>query len=197
MAHLAAKHNIEAVIVGASAGGVHALLNLFSGLPSQFRLPIVAVLHLPSGRDSQLPEIFRTRLTMAVREAADKEKIVPGTLYFAGSGYHLSVELDRSFSLSCEEPVNYSRPSIDVLMASAADAYGAGLVGILLTGANFDGSNGMARIKEKGGITVVQNPVDAEVPTMPESAIRKSPPSLILTLAEIRDLLFELDDNLC
>jgi len=152
---------------------------------------------LPSGRDSQLPEIFRTRLTMAVREAADKEKIVPGTLYFAGSGYHLSVELDRSFSLSCEEPVNYSRPSIDVLMASAADAYGAGLVGILLTGANVDGSNGMARIKEKGGITVVQNPVDAEVPTMPESAIRKSPPSLILKLAEIRDLLFELDDNLC
>lgn len=197
MAYLLEKHNIEAVVVGASAGGVHALLNLFSGLPAHFRLPIVTVLHLSSGRDSQLPEIFRHRLSMNVREAADKEKIKPSTLYFAGPGYHLSVEADRSFSLSCEEPLNYSRPSIDVLMVSAADAYGTSLAGILLTGANLDGSDGMAHIKERGGITVVQDPAEAEVPTMPESAIRRSPPSLILTLADIRNLLIELNDTSC
>lgn len=129
MVYLAPGHNIEAIVIGASAGGVQALLSLFSGLPSDFRLPIVTVLHLASGRDSQLPEIFRHRLTLDVREAADKEKIKPSTLYFAGPGYHLSVEADRSFSLSCEEPLHYSRPSINVLMVSAADAYGSGLAG--------------------------------------------------------------------
>ena len=197
MVYLAAKQNIEAVVIGASAGGVHALLSLFSGLPAHFHLPIVTVLHLSSGRDSQLPEIFRRRMTLDVREAADKEKIKPSTLYFAGPGYHLSVETDRSFSLSCEEPMHYSRPSIDVLMASAADAYGSSLAGILLTGANVDGAAGLARIGGRGGITVVQDPTEAEVPIMPQAAIGRSPPSFILTLDDIRNLLLELDETSC
>ena len=195
MAHRAAKQNIEAVVSGASAGGVHALLSLFSGLPAHFHLPIVTVLHLSSGRDSQLPEIFRHRMTLDVREAADKEKIKPSTLYFAGPGYHLSVETDRSFSLSCEEPMHYSRPSIDVLMTSAADAYGSSLAGILLTGANVDGAAGLAHIGGRGGITVVQDPTEAEVPIMPQAAIRRLQPSLILTLDGIRNLLLELDET--
>lgn len=188
---------IEAVVIGASAGGVHALLRLLSGLPDHFRLPVVAVLHLPEGRDSQLVELFRNRLSIAVREAADKEKIAAATLYFAGPGYHLSVEMDRSFSLSCEAPVQYSRPSIDVLMESAADAYGPGLAGILLTGANFDGAAGLAKIQQRGGLTVVQDPAEAEVSTMPEAAIRKLRPNLILTLDGIHSLLLKLDGNSC
>ena len=186
---------VEAVVIGASAGGVHALLTLLSGLPTNFFLPIIAVLHLPKGRSSRLAEVFQQRLAMSVREAADKQAIAPSTLYFAGSGYHLSIEIDRTFSLSCEDPVNYSRPSIDVLMESAADAYGARLAGVLLTGANVDGAAGLARIKQQGGMTVVQDPAEAQVATMPEAAIRKMKPNLILTLDGIRQLLVELDQN--
>lgn len=193
----APAHRIEAIVIGASAGGVHALLALLSGLPAGFRLPIVAVLHLPEDRDSLLVDIFRNRLQMAVREAADKESIAPGTLYFAGPGYHLSVEMDRSFSLSCEPPVEYARPSIDVLMASAADAYGAHLAGILLTGANFDGAAGLAKIRRHGGLTVVQDPAEAQAPTLPEAAIRTLRPDLILTLDRIKTLLLTLDGNSC
>lgn len=192
---VAARHAVEAVVIGASAGGVHALLALLSGLPAHFSLPIIAVLHLPKERDSRLADVFQQRLGMTVREAADKETIAPSTLYFAGSGYHLSIETDRTFSLSCEEPVNYSRPSIDVLMESAADAYGASLAGVLLTGANFDGAAGLARIKQRGGLTAVQDPAEAQVATMPQAAIRKLKPNLILTLDGIRQLLIQLDHN--
>lgn len=192
---VAARHAVEAVVIGASAGGVHALLALLSGLPERFLLPIIAVLHLPKERDSRLADVFQQRLAMTVREAADKETIAPSTLYFAGSGYHLSIEMDRTFSLSCEEPVNYSRPSIDVLMESAADAYGPSLAGVLLTGANFDGAAGLARIKQRGGLTAVQDPAEAQVATMPQAAIHKLKPNLILTLDGIRQLLIQLDQN--
>ena len=184
---------IEAVVMGASAGGVHALLAVLADLPRSFRLPLIVVLHLPEGRVSRLAEIFQRRLPIAVREAADKESIAPATLYFAGPGYHLSVEMDRTFSLSCEEAVHYSRPAIDVLMASAADTYGPALAGILLTGANGDGAAGLARISQAGGLTVVQDPAEAEASTMPKAAIRMQQPDLILKLAAIRDLLLKLD----
>ncbi|MDB5963822.1 MAG: chemotaxis protein CheB [Polaromonas sp.] len=192
-----AKRKVEAVIIGASAGGVEALLMLLSGLPERFRLPVITVLHLPEDRESQLAAIFRQRSPVAVHEAADKEAIVPGTLYFAGPGYHLSVERDRSFSLSCEAPVHFSRPSIDILMESAADTYGAGLAGILLTGANYDGALGLAKIRQRGGLTVVQDPAEAQVATMPEAAIRRLQPDLILRLQDIRSLLLQLDKNSC
>jgi two-component system, chemotaxis family, protein-glutamate methylesterase/glutaminase len=194
---VAKAHAIEAVVIGASAGGVHALLAVLSGLPDNFRLPVVALLHLPEDRESRLSEIFRHKLALQVREAADKERIAPATLYFAGSGYHLSVEMDRSFSLSCEPPVHHSRPSIDVLMESAADAYGAGLAGILLTGANADGAAGLARIRQRGGLTVVQDPAEAQVAAMPQAAIGMLQPSLILTLDGIRNLLPQLDEHSC
>ena len=185
--------SIEAVVIGASAGGVQALLTVLADLPRSFHLPLIVVLHLPEGRDSQLAEIFQYRLPIEVREAADKETILPGTLYFAGPDYHLLVEMDRTFSLSSEEPLHYSRPSINVLMESAADAYGPALAGILLTGANEDGATGMARIKQQGGLTVVQDPAEAAVPTMPEAAIRRQAPDFILTLASIRDFLLKFD----
>jgi len=185
----------EAVVIGGSAGGVDALVTLLPALPAGYRLPVICILHMPADRESRLAELFDERLPMPVREAADKEEIVPGTVYFAGPGYHLSVERDRTFSLSCEPPVHFARPAIDVLMESGADAYGAGLVGILLTGANHDGADGMAHIRARGGFTVVQDPADAQVATMPAAAIERSQPNLILPLARIHALLPMLEMN--
>jgi two-component system chemotaxis response regulator CheB len=184
-----AGRRIEAVVIGASAGGVEALGALLPSLPAGYGLPVFCILHLPGDRESRLAELFGERLPLPVREAADKEGIAPGTVYFAGAGYHLSVEKDFTFSLSCEPPVHYARPAIDVLMESSADAYGPGLVGILLTGANHDGAEGMARIHASGGLTVVQDPADAQVATMPKSAIDRFTPHLILPLARIGALL--------
>lgn len=188
----AAARAIEAVVVGASAGGFEALLELLKGLPRTYPMPLVAVLHLPEHHESRLAELFGYRLELQVREARDKESLAPGVLYFAPAGYHLSIENDYSFSLSCEERVSYARPSIDVLFASAADAYGDGLAGILLTGANFDGAAGLVGIQVAGGLTVVQDPASAEVPTMPEAALRRMTPDLTLPLAEIHSLLRRL-----
>ncbi|MDU9413815.1 chemotaxis protein CheB [Pseudomonas sp. zfem005] len=183
----------DAVVVGASAGGVEALLTVFSGLPADYALPLVCVLHLPESRDSLLADLFSRRLALRVKEAEDKESLRPGTLYFAAPGYHLSIERDRSLSFSREEPLHYSRPSIDVLFESAADCFQERLVGVLLTGANQDGAAGLAAIKQGGGLTVVQDPLEAQVPTMPEAALASHVPDHILPLRGIRALLAQLD----
>jgi two-component system chemotaxis response regulator CheB len=186
---------IEAVVIGASAGGVGALLRLLPGLPTGYGRAVVALLHMPDGRQSHLAEVFQQRMALPVREAADKEPVSSGTLYFGGSGYHLSVETDRSFSLSCEAPLHFARPAIDYLMESAADAYGPALAGILLTGANQDGAAGMAAIGRAGGLTVVQDPAEAEVATMPRETIRLRAPDLILPLNDIHTLLLMLEND--
>ncbi|ELX11881.1 chemotaxis protein-glutamate methylesterase CheB [Janthinobacterium sp. HH01] len=190
-----AGRTVEAVVIGASAGGVGALLQLLPGLPADYGRAVVALLHLPEFRQSHLAEVFQQRMAMPVREAADKEAVSSGTLYFAGSGYHLSVESDRSFSLSCEAPLHFARPAIDYLMESAADVYGPALLGILLTGANHDGAAGMAAIARAGGLTVVQDPEQAEVATMPREAIRLHRPDLVLPLDAIQTLLLMLEKN--
>ncbi|UVM75033.1 MULTISPECIES: chemotaxis protein CheB [Pseudomonas] len=184
---------IEAIVVGASAGGVEALLKVFSRLRPGFSLPILVVLHLPDERHSQLAQVFGHRLAVPVEEARDKQDIVPGTLYVATPGYHLSIEADRSLSLSLEEPVHHSRPSIDVLFESAADVYGGHLLAVVLTGANSDGARGLAKVKALGGITVVQDPEEAQVPTMPEAALTLHEPDHILTLQGIGQLLAGLE----
>ncbi|MEN0105994.1 MAG: chemotaxis protein CheB [Pseudomonas sp.] len=188
---------LQAVVVGASAGGVQALLQVFGGLSAGFRLPIVTVLHLPDDRRSQLAEVFQQRLGIRVKEADDKESLQGGVLYFAASGYHLLIENDRSFALSREEPLHFSRPSIDVLFESAADVYGPALMGVLLTGANEDGAQGMATIKQCGGLTVVQDPADAQVPTMPQAALALAPADFVLPLPGIQALLAELNRSPC
>ncbi|VWX58236.1 putative chemotaxis protein-glutamate methylesterase [Burkholderiales bacterium 8X] len=189
----ARSRRVDAIVAGASAGGVDALIRLFSGLPSQWRLPLVVVLHLPENHASQLVEVFRQYVPFAVREAEDKAPVVPGTLYFAPPGYHLSIERNRLFSLSCEPPVLFSRPSIDVMMASAADAYGPALAGFLLTGANDDGAQGLLAIHRAGGLTAVQDPAEAQVPTMPNAAIAGHAPDCVRPLAGLRALLLNLD----
>jgi len=136
--------------------------------------------------------VLGARLSLPVREAQDKEPIQPGTVYVASANYHLLIEHDHSFSFSSDAPVSYARPSIDVLMASAADAYGPALAGVLLTGANMDGAEGMAAIKSGGGLTIVQQPQDADVATMPEAAIARCAPDHILPLKDIRHMLLRL-----
>jgi len=190
-----AGRRVEAVVIGASAGGVEALGALLPALPAGYTLPVFCILHLPGDRESRLAELFAERLPLRVKEAVDKEAIEPGTVYFAGAGYHLSVESDFTFSVSCEPPVHFARPAIDVLMESSADAYGAGLAGILLTGANHDGAAGMAAIHAAGGLTVVQDPDEAQVATMPQSAIDRFTPHLILPLARIGALLPMLESD--
>lgn len=180
---------IKMVVIGGSAGGVDALVGLVPALPAGFGPAVTCILHVPPDRDSRLAELFAMRAALPVREAQDKEPIQPGTVYFAGSGYHLSIEQDRSFSLSCEPPVQFARPAIDILMESAADVYGPALAGILLTGANYDGADGMCRIRERGGLTIVQDPEEAQASTMPEEAIRRCAPHLVLPLAGIRAVL--------
>lgn len=186
---LLSGRRIELVVIGGSAGGVDALIGLLPAIPAGFGAAVVCILHVPPDRDSRLAELFELRAALPVREARDKETIEPGIIYFAGSGYHLSVERDRTFSLSCEPPVQFARPAIDVLMESAADACGPLLAGILLTGANYDGADGMCRIRERGGLTIVQDPEEAQASAMPGEAIRRCAPHLVLPLSGIRALL--------
>ncbi len=188
---------IEAIVMGASAGGVEALLALLSPLRQGFVLPIIIVLHLPDDRRSQLAEVFARRLALPVAEASDKQEIEAGTVYFATPGYHLSVEQDRSLSLSLEDRVHYSRPSIDFLFESAAHVYGSALAAILLTGANHDGARGLAEVKHFGGLTIVQDPGDAQVATMPLAALNVQQPDHVLPIHGIGRLLVELERIAC
>jgi two-component system chemotaxis response regulator CheB len=190
-------NGIQAVALGASAGGVSALLQLFHDLPVDFQIPLVCVLHLPDDRHSQLAEVFSRRLRRPVCEAQDKQPVAPGMIYFAGPGYHLSVEQDRCFSLSQEERVYFSRPAIDILFESAADAYGPALLGVLLTVANEDGARGLAQIKQLGGYTIVQDPHEAQVATMPNAALALHRPDHILPLSGIGQLLAKLEFSEC
>lgn len=187
----------EAVVLGASAGGVEAMLSVFGYLPAAFDLPIVAVLHLPENQPSQLASVFERRLRRPVQEAQDKAPLEPGMIYVAGPGYHLSIEQDRSFSLSQEPRVHFSRPSIDILFESAADVYGAGLVGVLMTGASQDGASGLSRIAQAGGLTVVQDPAEARISTMPQAALSLFRPDHVLTLDRIGSLLAGLEAGEC
>ncbi|MBU1331910.1 MAG: chemotaxis protein CheB [Gammaproteobacteria bacterium] len=188
---------LQALMLGGSAGGVTALLCLLETLPADYRLPVVMLLHLPDDRHSELAQVFQRRLALRVKEAEGGETLQPACVYVAPPGYHLLIEQDRSFSLSREAPQHHSRPSIDVLFESAADAYGAALAAVLLTGANQDGAAGLAAVKAHGGLTIVQDPTDAQVPTMPEAALALHTPDYVLALPDLRALLKELDKSPC
>lgn len=184
---------IEAIVIGGSAGSIEALSGLLPVLPADFTLPIVVVIHLPSGKPSYLTSVLEARCRLPVKEAEDKEPLAPGTLYVAAPDYHLLIERSRCFALSVDDPVHFSRPSIDVLFETAAGAFGSTLVGVLLTGANEDGARGMARIKAGGGITIVQSPDTCSVATMPEAAMRMTTVDHVSPPADIGALLVQLE----
>jgi two-component system chemotaxis response regulator CheB len=183
---------IEGVVIGASAGGIEALSVILPALPATLAASVFIVLHLPRERPSLLVEIFEKRCALPIREAEDKEPAAPGTVYFAPPDYHMLLEKNRQIALSTDEPVHYSRPSVDVLFESAADAYGKRLLGIILTGANEDGAAGLHAIHRAGGLTVVQKPDSAKVPLMVVSALQRSPVDFVLPLEQIADLLAAL-----
>lgn len=182
----------KAVVIGASAGAVEALSVILPSLPATFRLPVVVVVHVPPDRRSILADLFQAKCRLSVREAEDKEPLAGGTVYFAPPDYHLFIEADKSFSLSNDDPVLFSRPSIDVLFESAADAYGPDLIAIVLTGANHDGAHGLRTIAEAGGFTIVQDPAGAFASAMPEAAREMCPGARVLPLAAIADYLKEV-----
>lgn len=184
----------EAIVIGVSAGGMNALGTILSCLPIDFALPIIIVQHMdPESRD-YLPDHLDRKCNISVKEAEEKERIVKGVAYIAPPNYHLLLEEDRTFSLSADELVNYSRPSIDVMFESAADVYGRRLVGVVLTGANADGSEGLKKIKRAGGLAIVQDPTTAHVDIMPKAAIAASKVDHVLALEEIADLFKKLSN---
>lgn len=184
---------MEAVVIGASAGGIEALKKILYDLPESFSLPVIIVLHLPAGQPSLLPGLFKHKLKLKVKEAEQLESIKGGTVYFAPPGHHLVIEKNKTFSLTLEAPVHFSRPSIDVLFESVAKSFGESLVGILLTGANEDGAMGLKKIKEAGGIAIVQNPICAEMPAMPAGGMPYASNEGILSLDKIADFLQQLN----
>jgi two-component system chemotaxis response regulator CheB len=186
---------VDAIVIGASAGGVEALMALLPALSVAFRIPILIVLHLPRDRPSLLAQIFVQKCALPVCEAADKEPVRPGTVYFAPPDYHLLIDEGPCLALSADELVNYSRPSIDVLFESAADVYGARLLGIILTGANEDGAEGLAAIHAAGGATIVQRPDSAQVKQMVAAALNRNPASHVLDLQGIAAVLRTLDEG--
>jgi two-component system chemotaxis response regulator CheB len=179
----------RAIVIGGSAGALDALGAILPALPADFRLPVAIVLHLLPARPSQLASVLSLHARLPVREVEDKQPFEAGCIYVAPPNYHLLLENTGCFSLSVEDPVLFSRPSIDVLFDSAAEAYGKGLVGVLLSGANEDGAAGLRRIAAAGGTTVVQDPSTAPSRAMPEGALRLFTPRHVLPLASIGPFL--------
>jgi two-component system chemotaxis response regulator CheB len=183
----------EAIVIGVSSGGMNAMKVIFSLLPKDFNTPVIIVQHIGAHSDSLWVKLLNDKSNLPIKEADEKEKIENGKVYFAPPNYHLLIEKDRTLSLTVDERVNYSRPSIDVLFESAAEAYTDKLIGVILTGSNNDGTNGIKRVKECGGLAIVQNPETAESAYMPKSAIAAIKPDYILSLEGITELLITLD----
>ena len=181
------------IVLGASAGGVTALQRFLRLLKPNFSIPLVVVQHMPSGTQVNMDLVYGSATSLVVSQAEPNMQVRPGHCYFAQPGYHLLFETSGEFSLSQDEPVNFSRPSIDVTFESAALAFGPGAVGVLLTGANRDGAQGLQQIHLHGGLTLVQDPTEAEVATMPQAALDIFKPDHVLTLAGIAKVLSSLD----
>jgi len=185
----------DAIVIGVSSGGMNAMNVMFPLLPKEFKIPIIIVQHINARSDSQWIKLLNSKYKLCIKEVDEKELIEQGIVYIAPPNYHLLIEKNKTFSLTVDERINFARPSIDVLFESAAEAYKSKLIGIILTGSNNDGSKGIKRIKEYGGLTIIQNPETAESSYMPASAISSITPDYILSLEEIMKLLLSLDQK--
>ncbi|MBD2414881.1 chemotaxis protein CheB [Nostoc calcicola FACHB-389] len=183
--------SFKIVVIGTSLGGLSALKIILQRLPVDFSVPIAIVQHRHKESNKTLQELLQESISLPIQEVEDKDEILPRHIYLAPADYHLLVEPGH-FALSTDEPVSYARPSIDVLFESAADIYGEQVIGIILTGANHDGMQGLKKIKARGGITIVQEPATAESSIMPEAAISAVAVDWILTLSDIADQIVKL-----
>lgn len=179
------------VVIGTSWGGLAALVQLLGGLPGDFSLPVAVVQHRSKDSERLLPELLQDATDLKVCEMDDKDPLMPGTVHLAPANYHALID-SGSISLTVEDPVRFSRPSIDVLFMSAADTYRSGTIGVVLTGANEDGSRGLQHIVKRGGRALVQDPKTAEIPIMPVAAIKAVPSAEVLALDAIAPRLIEL-----
>jgi two-component system chemotaxis response regulator CheB len=178
----------DILLIGGSAGSLEVIIGLIPFFTADMPLAIVLVLHRRSG-ESVLAELLREKTTFKVQEVEEKDPIEPGTIYIAPADYHLLIEQNRTFSLDYSEKVNYSRPSIDVTFEAAAEVYQDKVAAMLLSGANADGTEGLKRIQENGGMTIVQLPSDASVSYMPQQALEELHPDYILDTAGLIDLI--------
>jgi two-component system chemotaxis response regulator CheB len=185
----------QAIVIGTSAGGLFALSNILTILPPDYPIPVIIAQHRSKDQPHLLEEVLQSKCRIRIKQADEKEKVESAFVYIAPPDYHLLIEEDRTFSLSCDPPVNHSRPSIDVLFETAALAFGKTLIGIILTGANGDGARGIATIKKMGGITIAQDPADAQFPVMPEAAIATNQIVYIRTLEEIGSFLLKIANS--
>ncbi len=183
---------LAALAFGASAGGVEALSSLLPCLRPGCGVSVLVVVHLPRERPSLLATVFASKCALPVTEAQDKQPIAPETIYFAPPDYHMLVDEGPQLALDADELVHFSRPSVDVLFESVADAYGPRAAGVMLTGANQDGALGLAAIARRGGPTFVQDPTSASASAMPAAALRLAPASRILDLPALSSLLSTL-----
>lgn len=186
--------SIGLIVVGASWGGLGALTKLFSGMPAKFNAPIVVVQHRSRHADNLLASLLQDITKLRVIDVEDKEPLEPNSVYIAPANYHLLVE-DSHLSLTTDPQVRFSRPSIDVTFTSAGDVYGPKTVGVVLTGANDDGSRGLRHIVTRGGMGIIQDPATAESPVMPQAARAAVPEAEVLPLLEIGPRLIALTSN--
>ena len=177
---------------GTSAGGVNALIRIFERLPKDFACPIIVVQHLSSSTSIDVQTVYGENFKRRVYEIEDKMPIEEGITYMAPGGYHVMIERDRTFALNVDEPVNYSRPSIDVFFESAGRAFHRDLIGVLMTGANQDGASGLKVAHELGAKTIVQSVDDAEYKEMPRAALAMFEPTYVATVAEMPELIVGL-----
>lgn len=182
-------HSFQVIAIGVSTGGVTALRKLLGELPSNFAVPLLIVQHISPEAGDGLARLLDEQCAIHIKEADEGEKICPGTAYIAPPNYHLLVSAGGELNLSIDPPVSYARPSVDVLFESAAKAFGATAIGIILTGANHDGSQGLKCIHQAGGVSIVQDPADAEAAEMPKAAIAAAQVDHVIPLSEIAPLL--------
>ena len=181
----------SAVAIGTSWGGLAALTKLLGALPSDFGIPIVVVQHRSKDSEQLLVQLLQDATDLTVSEIEDKDPLNPGAVHVAPANYHVLID-DGYLSLTIEEPVRFSRPSIDVMFNSLADTYQSAAIGVVLTGANEDGARGLAQIVQRGGRALVQDPKTAEIPIMPAAAIRAVPTAEVLSLDALAPRLIEL-----
>ena len=193
--YITKSHKYKVIVIGVSTGGTKALKTILSVLPSKFALSVIIVMHRHKDTDGYLERLLDSECKMRVKQADEKEEIKAGVVYLAPPNYHLLIEDDGTFSMSVAGAVNYARPSVDVVFESAAEVYGKGLIGVVLTGANKDGSQGLKKIKEAGGLAIVQIPETAEVSDMPRAAIAAVKPDYVLSLEKIGPLLRKLESK--
>jgi len=183
----------KAIVIGGSAGSFHVLQDLLSKIPAEFAIPIIICCHRLKHIKNGFIEALSTKSIKQVKEPEDKEVIKRGMVYLAPANYHMNIEMGYTFSLSTEQMVNNSRPSIDITFETAAYTYKERLIGILLTGANKDGALGMKRIKERGGLTVVQDPMQCAMDTMPKAALQATAIDHVFGVLEIANLLNQIN----